>query len=76
MKYFHVPEEVGISRQAIANFLQALQAHNYRLHALMIARRAGVCYADAVAPSPLFRRKVNSFPEPASRYGRRKTAHG
>ena len=53
MKYFHVPEEVGISRQAIANFLQALQAHNYRLHALMIARRAGVCYADAVAPYTL-----------------------
>lgn len=53
MKYFHVPEEVGISRQAIANFLQALQAHNYRLHALMIARRSGVCYADAAAPYTL-----------------------
>ena len=53
MKYFHVPEEAGISRQAIANFLQALQAHNYRLHALMIARRSGVCYADAVAPYTL-----------------------
>ena len=53
MKYFNTPEEAGICRKSIANFLQALQTHHYRLHALVIARRDGICYADAAAPYTL-----------------------
>lgn len=53
MKYFDTPEEAGISSQAITAFLHALHTRHYRLHSLMIARSAGICYADAAEPYTL-----------------------
>lgn len=53
MKAYRSPEEAGIRREAIHAFLQALERHRYRIHALMIARREGVCYAEAAAPYTL-----------------------
>lgn len=53
MKWYHSPEAAGVDRRAIGAFLQALEEHDYRIHALLLARRDGMFYADAAAPYTL-----------------------
>lgn len=47
------PEAVGIPSGAILRFLQALDAHPYRLHAFMLMRHGRLCFSGAAAPYTL-----------------------
>ncbi len=44
---------VSFSADAVEGFLCALKEHDYRIHALMIARSDTLCYASAAAPYTL-----------------------